>query len=52
MEIVNVIHGFGTGRLRDFIYERLQRDARVASVSEAGPGQGGGGVAVVRLKIR
>jgi len=43
LETINVIHGFGTGRLRDHLHERLKNDPRVASFHEAGPGQGGGG---------
>jgi len=52
VEVLNVIHGFGTGRLRDYLYERFREDPRVASVTEAGQGQGGGGVAVVWLVVR
>jgi DNA mismatch repair protein MutS2 len=49
LEFINVIHGFGTGRLRDHLYERLKHDPRVASFREAGPGQGGGGATLVFL---
>ncbi len=49
LEFVHVIHGFGTGRLRDHLYARLQRDPRVKSFAEAGPGQGGGGATRVVL---
>jgi len=49
LETINVIHGFGTGRLRDHLYERLKQDPRVASFREAGPGQGGGGATLVYL---
>ncbi len=49
LETINVIHGFGTGRLRDHLYERLKQDPRVASFREAGPGRGGGGATLVYL---
>ncbi|MCK9996347.1 MAG: Smr/MutS family protein [Candidatus Krumholzibacteria bacterium] len=49
LEVINVIHGFGTGRLRDHLHERLKNDPRVASFREAGPGQGGGGATLVTL---
>jgi len=49
LEFVHVIHGFGTGRLRDHLYDCLKRDPRVKSFTEAGPGQGGGGATRVEL---
>ncbi len=49
LEVLNVIHGFGTGRLRDYLYEKLRQDPRVASLAEAGPGRGGGGATLVYL---
>jgi DNA mismatch repair protein MutS2 len=49
LEVINVIHGFGTGRLRDHLHARLKDDSRVASFREAGPGQGGGGATLVFL---
>ncbi len=49
LEVINVIHGFGTGRLRDHLHDRLKKDPRVASFTEAGPGQGGGGATRVNL---
>ena len=49
LEEINVIHGFGTGRLRDHLHARLKADPRVASFAEAGPGQGGGGATRVFL---
>ncbi len=50
LEVINVIHGFGTGRLRDHLHARLKADPRVASFKEAGRGQGGGGATLVKLK--
>jgi len=49
LEVINVIHGFGTGRLRDHLHACLKDDPRVASFREAGPGQGGGGATLVFL---
>jgi DNA mismatch repair protein MutS2 len=49
LDVINVIHGFGTGRLRDHLHDRLKKDPRVASFAEAGPGQGGGGATRVTL---
>ncbi len=49
LEVLNVIHGFGTGRLRDFLWAKLKQDSRVASFAEAGPGSGGGGATLVYL---
>lgn len=49
LEVVLVIHGFGTGRLRDHLHARLKQDPRVQSFCEASPGQGGGGATRVSL---
>ena len=49
LEVINVIHGFGTGRLRDHLHDCLKKDPRVASFTAAGPGQGGGGATRVNL---
>ncbi|MBK6900291.1 MAG: Smr/MutS family protein [bacterium] len=46
---IGVIHGFGTGRLRAYLLERLARDPRVAGFQDAPPDQGGQGRTVVRL---
>jgi DNA mismatch repair protein MutS2 len=46
---IGVIHGFGTGRLRTYLLERLSRDPRVAGCQDAPPDQGGQGRTVVRL---
>ncbi len=50
--VLNVIHGHGTGRLRDHLHACLRRDPRVAAFREAGPGQGGGGATRVELADR
>ncbi|MFO7610793.1 MAG: Smr/MutS family protein [Candidatus Krumholzibacteriia bacterium] len=49
LKSIRVIHGFGTGRLRDFLYARLKQDPRVASFQEASPAEGGGGATRVTL---
>ncbi|MCP4574299.1 MAG: hypothetical protein GY838_18220 [bacterium] len=49
LEVLLVIHGHGTGRLRDFLHGKLRADGRVASFREAGPGQGGGGATRITL---
>lgn len=46
---LKVIHGFGTGRLRDHLHACLKADARVKSFSEAVASEGGGGVTQVFL---
>ncbi len=46
---VRVIHGFGTGRLRDHLYSQLKKDGRVRSFREGNAGEGGGGATVVVL---
>jgi DNA mismatch repair protein MutS2 len=46
---VRVIHGFGTGRLRDHLYAQLKKDGRVRSFREGNAGEGGGGATVVVL---
>jgi len=50
LEVITVIHGFGTGRLRDYLYERMKRDPRIAGFGEAGEGRGGGGATRIVLK--
>jgi len=46
---VSVIHGFGTGRLRAYLHERLGGDARVASFATSPADQGGEGRTIVVL---
>jgi len=46
---LTVIHGKGTGVLREVVAELLDRDARVAGYRAGGPGEGGAGVTVVEL---
>ncbi len=46
---LRVIHGKGTGRLRDAIRAALQDNAYVASFEAGAPSEGGQGVTVVRL---
>ena len=47
---VTVIHGKGTGALRQAIQTRLRRDSRVASFRHGSFGEGDSGVTVITLK--
>lgn len=47
---VRIIHGKGTGALRARVGELLSEDARVSGFRIGGPGEGGAGVTVVRLR--
>jgi DNA mismatch repair protein MutS2 len=49
MPMIRVIHGKGTGRLRDAIRQALSGHALVASFEAGHRGEGGEGVTVVRL---
>ncbi len=49
-ERVRLIHGKGTGALRNAIWQRLKGDRRVASFRLGTYGEGDGGVTVVELK--
>jgi DNA mismatch repair protein MutS2 len=44
-----IIHGVGTGRLREALLERLARDPRVAGTAVAPLERGGAGATVLRL---
>ena len=50
LETVSIIHGRGTGTLRDGIAQLLKKDKRVASFRKGGMGEGGDGVTIVTLK--
>lgn len=45
-----VVHGFGTGRLRNAVREFLRHHSQVEDFRSGGEGEGGGGVTVVELK--
>lgn len=47
---VRVVHGKGTGAVRGRVQELLRKDARVDDFRLGGPGEGGSGVTVVRLR--
>jgi DNA mismatch repair protein MutS2 len=47
---IRLIHGFGTGRLREAIFEFLHRHPLVSSVRTATQEEGGGGVTIAELK--
>ncbi|MER3555462.1 MAG: endonuclease MutS2 [Meiothermus sp.] len=48
---VRLLHGKGTGALRNALRDALRRDKRVESYSDAVPYEGGHGVTVVNLKV-
>ena len=47
---VRLIHGFGTGRLKEAVVEFLHKHPLVAQVRAATPQEGGGGVTIAELK--
>jgi DNA mismatch repair protein MutS2 len=49
LPFVRVIHGKGTGRLRQAIREALKENTYAASFDTGQPSEGGDGVTVVRL---
>lgn len=48
---VRIIHGKGTGRLREAVRESLRRDTRIRSWEEGKDSEGGAGVTVVKLTV-
>jgi DNA mismatch repair protein MutS2 len=47
---VRIIHGKGTGRLREAVRELLQKHPQIKSVEAGKQGEGGDGVTVAKLK--
>jgi DNA mismatch repair protein MutS2 len=47
---VRIVHGHGTGRLRDAVRERLRRHPAVAASRPGAPNEGGNGATVVSLR--
>ena len=47
---VRLIHGFGTGRLKEAVVDYLHKHPLVANVRAASPQEGGGGVTIAELK--
>jgi DNA mismatch repair protein MutS2 len=47
---VRLIHGFGTGRLREAVVDYLHKHPLVTTVRAASPQEGGGGVTIAELK--
>jgi DNA mismatch repair protein MutS2 len=47
---LRVIHGHGTGRLRDGLREHLRTHPAVASIRQADAREGGNGATIVELK--
>jgi DNA mismatch repair protein MutS2 len=48
--VMRIVHGHGTGKLRDAIREYFRKHPLVADVSAAPDNQGGGGATIVSLK--
>jgi DNA mismatch repair protein MutS2 len=48
---VRIIHGKGTGRLREAVREILQKNDHVLSWEEGQDGEGGAGVTVAKLSL-
>ena len=48
--IVRLIHGFGTGRLKEAVVDFLHKHPLVTNVRTASPQEGGGGVTIAELK--
>jgi DNA mismatch repair protein MutS2 len=49
LPFVRIVHGKGTGRMREAVRDRLKRHPYVASFEEAGDREGGAGVTVAKL---
>jgi DNA mismatch repair protein MutS2 len=47
---LRLIHGFGTGRLKEAVVDYLQKHPLVTNVRSATPQEGGGGVTIAELK--
>jgi DNA mismatch repair protein MutS2 len=47
---IRLIHGFGTGRLKEAVVEYLHKHPLVTHVRSASPQEGGGGVTIAELK--
>src|SRR5688500_14284375 len=47
---LRLIHGFGTGRLKEAVVDYLQKHPLVTNVRTATPQEGGGGVTIAELK--
>lgn len=50
MKMCRIIHGDGSGALRNAVHKRLSSDASVKAFRLGGPGEGGTGATVVELK--
>jgi len=49
-ETIRIVHGYGTGALRQGVREYLREDARVKSCADADAEAGGGAVTIARLR--
>jgi DNA mismatch repair protein MutS2 len=49
---LSILHGKGTGTLRQMLWKKLRQDGRVAELRFAEPAEGGMGVTIVKLRTR
>ena len=49
-EFVRIVHGHGTGRLRQAVRFHLRSHAQVAQLRPGAPAEGGDGATIARLK--
>ncbi|MGQ9707609.1 MAG: endonuclease MutS2 [bacterium] len=47
---LSVLHGKGSGALRQMLWKRLRQDARIADIRFAEPAEGGMGVTIIKLR--
>ena len=45
-----IIHGFGTGAIRNLVQDTVKRNSNISSSRYGGEGEGGFGVTVITLK--
>ncbi len=48
---VRIIHGYGTGTVRQIVHDFIRRHPLVKSFGQAGKEEGGGGVTIVKLQV-
>ena len=46
----NIIHGFGTGAIRNLVQDTVKKNPNISSSRYGGEGEGGFGVTVITLK--
>ncbi|MCC6328498.1 MAG: Smr/MutS family protein [Acidobacteria bacterium] len=48
---IRIIHGFGTGALKNFVHHTLKNHDLIAAFTFAPPNQGGNGATIAELKL-